>query len=128
MVPQLAQGFLHPRIRGRTGKPQRLHVGRSAGRRGSAAAGDKVANADIMPSPAEENDCPPAPPPRCPAVSSPKPIGPGKKWVGEPFDADRGIQTVPAMHHGRVGQREELILNGSHERGGVASRQVRSPH
>jgi hypothetical protein len=120
MVPQLAQGFLHPRIRGRTGKPQRLHVGRSAGRRGSATAGDKVANADIMPSPAEENDCP--------AVSLPKPIGPGKKWVGEPFDADRGIQTVPAMHHGRVGQREELILNGSYERGGVASRQIGSAH
>ena len=103
MVPQLAQGFLHPRIRGRTGKPQRLQVGRSAGRRGSRAAGDEVANAGIMPSPAEGIDCPAAPAPRRPAAL-PNAIGPGKEWIGEPFDADCGIQTMPTMHHGRVGQ------------------------
>ncbi len=102
MVPQLAQGFLQPRIRGRTGKPQRLHVGRSARRRGSGAAPDQVARAGIVPSPAGGIDCPATPLSHLPTVS-PNPIRPGQEWIGEPFDPDSGIESVATVHHGRVG-------------------------
>jgi len=85
MVPQLAQGFLQPRSRGRTGKPQRLQVGVEAGMRGG---GEDVA-ASLLPGVLPD--------------ASPNPICSGKEWIGEPFDADRGIQPVTTMHHGRVG-------------------------
>jgi len=127
MVPQLAQGFLQPRTRGRTGKPQRVHIGRSAGRRGSGAARDQVENAGVMPSPVAGNDCPAASPPHCPAVL-PNPIRPGQEWIGEPFHPDSGIEPVATVHHGRIGQGEKLSLDRGHERCGVAARQVRPAH
>src|SRR3954451_2760859 len=79
MVPQLAQGFLQPRSRGRTGKPQRLQVGASGGRRGSGAAGDQVESSLSLP-PTREVGCPPPPPPpkekKCPPPPPPPPPAP----------------------------------------------------
>src|SRR4051812_7219685 len=101
MVPQLAQGFLQPRTRGRTGNPQRLQVGASGERRGSGGAGGQAESSLSLP-PTREVGCPAAPLPPCPADSA-NPICPGKEWIGEPFDSDSGIKPVPTMYHGRVG-------------------------
>lgn len=87
MVPQLAQGFLQPRIRGRTGKPQRLQVEVEVGVRGGG----------------EEGDVPAALLSRILSDVSSNPIRPGKEWVGEPFDSDGSIESVATVHHGRVG-------------------------
>jgi hypothetical protein len=98
-VPQLGQGFLHPQALLGTGKPQRLQVSGAGalwadGRRAGGAVDavprsspfDRISTGDA------------APLPRCPAAL-PKPIRSGQERIGQPLDADGGIEPMPAMNY-----------------------------
>ena len=86
-VPQLAQGFLQPRARRETSKPQRLQVGR-AGRPGGSSIGTPAGRAIIGPF-----DRPPVRPRT--ASASPNGKRSRQKRVGQPLHADRGVGPCP---------------------------------
>src|SRR5919112_241865 len=119
MVPQLVQGFLHPRTRGRTGKPQRRQTGGTSVRLApSEARGRKDGSSRGLSA---------VPPFRRSAVL-PKPVRPGEERIGEPLHTDGGVEAVSAVYHRRVGQRQKLVLDRGQQSGGVAARQIRAAY
>ena len=95
MVPQFEQGFKHPQARLGTGKPQRLHVGGEAGRRGGGEAERTLLPLSIAISKGEY--FPASPLTRL--LASPKRIRSGQERIGHPLDADGGLGPMAAAYY-----------------------------
>src|SRR4051794_22819978 len=120
MVPQLRQGFLQPGLVRATGKPQRLQVGGTAGKRGRGE-GECTAQRSLSKEGSSRDTFPASLLSRRLPLSNP--ICSRQKRIGQALQPYGRVEPVPAVHHGGVGQGEKLRVYGVHQRTGIASRQ-----